>query len=339
MRIPLDKPAKVSYALFLILMALTSWMQLTTALVATLFAYLALQVLSFGRLRWLAVTLFLVLLFALFYGFAYFINHAIVALPEIVSTSIPVIVRYATEHGIELPFTDAGSLKAVALDSVHTTIRYLGNFAKIATKESLFIVIGVVIAIGIFLNPEIDADRKPHALNLFSLYCAHISRLFSSFFESFKTVMGAQVIISGVNTALTAIYVFSTSMPYAPVVIVITFLCGLLPVIGNIISNTVIVCIAFTVSPHFAGWALAFLVTIHKLEYFLNSKIIGARIRHPMWLTLIALIVGERLFGIAGIILAPVVLNFIKVEASQFEVRIDPGTPDGRGALPASPGV
>jgi predicted PurR-regulated permease PerM len=62
------------------------------------------------------------------------------------------------------------------------------------------------------------------------------------------------------------------------------------------------------------------LVVIHKLEYFLNSKIIGGRIRHPMWLTLLALLFGERLLGITGIILAPVVLSFIKVQAAKFEV-------------------
>jgi len=59
-------------------------------------------------------------------------------------------------------------------------------------------------------------------------------------------------------------------------------------------------------------------VLIHKLEYFLNSQIIGSRIRQPMWLTLVGLIVGEYLMGIPGVILAPVVLHYIKVEASRF---------------------
>ena len=66
--------------------------------------------------------------------------------------------------------------------------------------------------------------------------------------------------------------------------------------------------------------ALAFLIAIHKLEYFLNSKIIGERIKNPVWLTLIALILGERLMGIPGMILAPVVLHFIKVEASSIKI-------------------
>ena len=66
--------------------------------------------------------------------------------------------------------------------------------------------------------------------------------------------------------------------------------------------------------------SLGFLVVIHKLEYFLNSKIIGERIKTPMWLTLLGLVVGERLMGIPGMILAPVVLDYIKDEAKRIKI-------------------
>jgi predicted PurR-regulated permease PerM len=104
------------------------------------------------------------------------------------------------------------------------------------------------------------------------------------------------------------------------VLVMLTFLCGLLPIVGNIISNTLIVFVAFTISPQMALFALIFLVVIHKLEYFLNSKIIGDRIKSPMWLTLLGLVLGEKLMGIPGLILAPVVLHYLKVEASQNKV-------------------
>src|SRR5438034_10307546 len=71
-------------------------------------------------------------------------------------------------------------------------------------------------------------------------------------------------------------------------------------------------------SPRLAIVALIFLVAVHKLEYFLNSKIIGDLIKNPVWLTLLALIIGERFMGIPGMILAPVVLNYIKVEESKW---------------------
>jgi predicted PurR-regulated permease PerM len=132
--------------------------------------------------------------------------------------------------------------------------------------------------------------------------------------------MGAQITISLINTVLTAIFLTAVHMPHAPLLIVVTFLCGLVPIVGNLLSNTIIVFVALTVSVKLAISALIFLIVIHKLEYLLNSKIIGDRIRNPVWLTLIALILGERLMGIPGLILAPVVLNYLRVEMLTVEV-------------------
>jgi len=133
--------------------------------------------------------------------------------------------------------------------------------------------------------------------------------------------MGAQITISLINTSLTALFVVIIRLPYAPLVIAVTFLCGLLPIVGNLISNVIIVGLAFTISFKVAVIALGFLVAIHKLEYFLNSKIIGDRIRNPIWLTLLALIIGERLMGIPGMVLAPVVLNYLRLELAKVEVQ------------------
>jgi predicted PurR-regulated permease PerM len=130
--------------------------------------------------------------------------------------------------------------------------------------------------------------------------------------------MGAQITISSINTVLTAIFVAIIGLKYFPLVVGLTFLCGLLPIVGNLISNSIIVGIAFTSSARAAIAALVFLVLLHKLEYFLNSKIIGHRIKNPMWLTLLALVVGERFMGIPGMILAPVVLDYVKVEMSRL---------------------
>jgi predicted PurR-regulated permease PerM len=147
---------------------------------------------------------------------------------------------------------------------------------------------------------------------------------FEIFFVSFNKVIGAQIIISAINTVLTAIFLIWNGFPYTVVIIGLTFLCGLLPIIGNIMSNTLIVGVGFTISPNMALWSLIFLVVIHKLEYFLNSKIIGDRIKNPMWLTLIGIVLGEKLMGIPGMVLAPVVLHYIKVEASKNKLAEAP---------------
>ncbi len=315
-----SKPLVISYVSVFVLLVLVAWLHLGTPLLTVFFAYFALHALAFWRSKSVAIASFLLVVVAVFWIFVFFLKTAFVALPEIVSTAVPAVVHYAERHGFELPFNDVASLKEMAMESVQGVLGYLGNFAKIATKESVFVIVGVVIAIGIFVNPAIDpSPERVSRTNLYTVYTGHIALRLRSLFQSFERVMGAQILISTINTVLTACFVFSCELRYAGLLVVLTFVCGLLPVIGNIISNILIVGIAFTKSPQMAGWALVFLVTIHKLEYFLNSKIVGARIRHPMWLTLLALIMGERLMGIPGLILAPVVLNFVKVEASKYE--------------------
>jgi predicted PurR-regulated permease PerM len=174
------------------------------------------------------------------------------------------------------------------------------------------------------LKTGLDPYRGTHRVknNLYSICCDEVSTRFRDFYRSFATVMGAQITISLINTVLTSIFLLAVRMPQAPLLIAVTLLCGLVPIVGNLVSNTIIVFIALTVSLKLAISALLFLILIHKLEYFLNSKIIGDRIRNPIWLTLVALIIGERLMGIPGLILAPVVLNYLRVEMLTVEVRM-----------------
>jgi predicted PurR-regulated permease PerM len=320
----ITKTARFSYVFMLIALVLVAWLHLATPLLTAVFCYFALEKICFKRQKLLAVLLFAILLTTAGYGFVYFFKQAYITLPKVAETSIPIIVEKAERFQIELPFTDMASLKVVLLEALQQ-IRYLTSFAKIALKEIALFIIGVVVAVSVFANAKLDLDRGNYRLrnNLYSVMCDQIAARFRTFYSSFRTVMGAQLIISAINTTLTAVFVFWIGLPYASLVVVVTFLCGMLPIIGNILSNTVIVGIALTVSPTLAVWALIFLIVLHKLEYFLNSQIIGTRIKNPMWLTLIGLILGERLMGIPGMILAPVVLHYIKAEMSNIQA------PDG----------
>jgi predicted PurR-regulated permease PerM len=306
-----------SYAVVAGALVLAAWLHLGTLLLTVLFSFFTLRKLCFRDRRWLSVGAFVIFLFGAFFGFGLFTHQAVVELPRIVAKAVPTVVQYAGNNGINLPITDLDDLKEAAPAMVRQSLGTLGNFAKIATKEFVMLVAGVVIAIGIFVN---RFPQVPSQANLYAHYESMIFSRFSAFYESFERVMGAQLIISLVNTVATSIYLLSSSMRvYAGLLIPLTFICGMLPIVGNLISNTLIIGIAFgLVSPSAALGALIFLVVIHKMEYFLNSKVIGSRIRHPMWLTLIGLILGEYLMGIPGVILAPVILSFLKLEGSRY---------------------
>lgn len=129
------------------------------------------------------------------------------------------------------------------------------------------------------------------------------------------------VVISLINTGLTLGLLVVLGIPHKAALTVMVFVFGLLPIIGNLISNTLICLSAFL----WAGLvqvvaALAFLIVIHKLEYFLNGKIIGNVVKLPMYLTLLGLIVGEALFGISGMILSIPTILFVRAELGAIKV-------------------
>jgi predicted PurR-regulated permease PerM len=316
----MTKSARISYAIMAVLLVLIGWLHLATLLLTALFGFFALHVFSlFGRSKTLGVVLYAIAVVAIGYGLYFFSSQAYKTLPKIATETIPAVVNYAEKQGLELPFTDYASFKTLALKEVNERIANVGRYAREATLQIAMLIIGLVVAVSLFINAkwEVESDPEAGKDSLYSTVVRELVTRFETFYASFARVIGAQIAISLINTALTAVFLVWNGFPYATVIIVLTFLFGLLPIIGNLMSNTLIIGVGFTISPKMALFALIFLVVIHKLEYFLNSKVIGDRIRNPMWLTLIGLILGEKLMGIPGMILAPVVLHYIKVEASR----------------------
>lgn len=324
----MNRATRISYGFVLGLLALVAAMHMTVPLITVLFAFFAMNQLSFGR-RWLGLVLFSVAMAGVVSGLWFFTGQALVALPKIASESIPRVIDYATARGLQLPFTDMGSLKEMVIGKVQEQLGEMSQIAGItkylraAAVEAVSVIIGVVVAISLFLTRKLDLGSHPGAEegNLYAATGQAIVERFTTFYQSFATVMGAQIVISAINTALTTVFLAWNHYPHLGVVVVLTFVLGLLPILGNLLSNTLIIGIGLTLSERTAVLALVFLVVIHKLEYFLNSKIIGDRIRNPMWLTLLGLVIGERLMGIPGMILAPVVLHYIKVEMSRVKAE------------------
>jgi predicted PurR-regulated permease PerM len=61
---------------------------------------------------------------------------------------------------------------------------------------------------------------------------------------------------------------------------------------------------------------MVYLVFIHKLEYFLNARIVGGRIQARTWELLLAMLVMEAAFGLPGLVAAPVYYAYLKRELS-----------------------
>src|SRR5215469_7447868 len=319
-------PARLSYGVLAATIILAGLLHLGVPLLVVLFSYFALRQLYFlTKRKWLALILFGIVVAGIGAATVLLTRAAILALPDVADTSLPSASAWAQKRQIELPFDDFESLRQAVIDALGQEAHYLRNVANFARSTAMilfFSILGIIAAGSLFLKTGLDPYRGTHRVknNLYSMCCDLVSTRFRDFYRSFATVMGAQLTISLINTVLTAIFLLAVGMPHALLLIAVTLLSGLVPIVGTLVSNTIIVFVALTVSLKLGIVALLFLVLIHKLEYFLNSKVIGDRIRNPIWLTLVALIVGERLMGIPGLILAPVVLNYLRVEMLTVEV-------------------
>jgi predicted PurR-regulated permease PerM len=94
----------------------------------------------------------------------------------------------------------------------------------------------------------------------------------------------------------------------------------MLPVVGNLVSNTVIVVISLGISTGVGVASLLFLVLIHKVEYFMNARIVGHEVQATAWELLAAMLLLEAIFGIPGLVAAPVVYAWLKAEVKEQQM-------------------
>lgn len=210
---------------------------------------------------------------------------------------------------------DADGLQASVLTWLKEHLAAVQSFGQEGTKILVRVVIGMVIGALLALRQaDPPARYRPLARAL-------VNRA-TRFGEGFRRVVFAQVRIAAINAALTALYLvvvlplLGIQLPLVKTMILVTFLAGLIPVIGNLVSNVVIVVVSLSVSPYVAIGSLVYLVAIHKLEYFLNARLVGSQIQARAWELLIAMLLMEAAFGIAGLIAAPIYFAYLKDELS-----------------------
>jgi len=270
--------------------------------------------------RWLIILLLTVLvLLALVFGITKLIGfllqdfqnpaafHATASklLEDAQRTLSPVVTHY-------LP-ADIDELQHQVVTWLRKHLVVVQTFGRSAAHTFATMLIGMLLGAIISLRGgEINQQDMPltHAL------LKRLERLA----DAFHNVVFAQIKVSLVNTVLTSGFLFGVlplfglHFPFAKTVVLLTFIAGLLPIIGNLISNTVIVLIGLSISLKAALIALIFLMLVHKLEYFINARIFGTRINAKTWEILLVMLVFESAFGLVGVVAAPVYYAYLKSE-------------------------
>ena len=208
---------------------------------------------------------------------------------------------------------DSATLRRTIAEWLRTNAGTLQVAGRGIGRSLVHVLMGMII--GALLSMQKAAqphERRP----LTEEIARHAARMATAF----QRVVFAQFWISLINTFFTWLYLavvlplFGVDLPLVKILVTLTFIVGLLPIIGNLISNTAIVVVCLSQGVPVAAASLVYLVVIHKLEYFLNARIIGSHINARAWELLIAMLVMEAAFGITGLIAAPIFYAYFKEE-------------------------
>jgi predicted PurR-regulated permease PerM len=212
-------------------------------------------------------------------------------LPESADAIQHAVTRWLREHAGEVPRWGGEALKVL----VHIIIGLVSGLMAAATK------------------------RPPHLGPQRPLIVLAQDRMLQ-LANAFGDVFSAQLRISLINAVLTAIYLLVVlpalgyRVPLGPTLVGFTFFGSLIPIVGNLLSNSAITIAALTVSVWLGVASIVFLIVIHKLEYFLNARIVGGRTNVPTYAMLAAMLILESSFGIAGLVAAPIYAAWVTRE-------------------------
>ncbi len=326
---PVSRADIIGWVVAAVALALVIKLHLLSALLAALLVYKLVDVLNpwlrvykIGRdgARVLAVTLIATAVIAALVG----IGIGIVTILRNSGETLPLLMQkmaqiveetrdklpaalhdYIPDDAVALQATIAGWLRDNA-GSLQIAGRGIG-------RSLVHILIGMIIGALLSLQKASQhPDRQPLAQD--------IARRASGMATAFQRVVFAQVWISLINTLFTWLYLdvllraFGIELPLVKILIALTFVLGLIPIVGNLLSNAAIVIVCLSNGLPVAAASLVFLVVIHKLEYFLNARIIGSHINARAWELLVAMLVMEAAFGITGVIAAPIFYAYFKEE-------------------------
>lgn len=269
--------------------------------------------------RWAALGFFLLIGVLLAVIFASFIQIGLVRLPILLDRMLPRLDVLTNRFGVDLPVDNVAELRELILQAMKDNARSIGSTSGLLTRGFFQIAFAIVVAVLQFLTPK--STRTAAKGGLEAEFAREITDRVTFFASSFERVMGAQIVVAAINAALAAVFLIAMRFPFRTLLTLTSFVCGLVPIAGNIASNALIVAAALGRSDRLALIALVYMVVVHKLGYFLNGRIIGARTETPTWAILLGLLVGEALMGVTGVLLAPTLIHYARAELRAIPVR------------------
>jgi len=258
--------------------------------------------------RWLAVVITLLIVLAVVGVFLALAIPRITAEADALVHELPRYSRELQSHSSELGRLNARyhvESRLAKLIASHGTdlaggVLSVGAVAVSAVSSLLLVAVLSVYFLGglpslkLFGYRLVPASRRPRVILLTD--------------EIFRRVGGyvlGNVLTSVLIGVGTAVWMLAWGIPYPFLLAMFVTLIDLIPVIGSYAGGAAVVLTALSVSLPVAVATLAFMIAYKLAEdYFIVPRVMGRTVQVPATVTLVAVLLGSALMGIAGALVA-----------------------------------
>ena len=176
-----------------------------------------------------------------------------------------------------------------------------------------------ILVLTLFLLLEEDGIRKFFVSLLPIGQKAYVIEVTKKITDKMGLWVTGQVILMAIIGVVTSLGLWIIGVPYALVLGIIAFFLEAVPTVGPILAAIPAVVIAYISAPWKAVIVLIFAIIIQQLEnQFLVPKIMQKALGISPFVILVALLIGGRLAGVMGILLAVPTVAVISVISKEW---------------------
>ncbi len=200
----------------------------------------------------------------------------------------------------------------------------LGEFANTLLKSATSFFGGIttvfyILVLTLFLLLEEDGIRKFFVSLLPISQKAYVVEVSRKIADKMGSWVIGQVSLMGIIALVTTLGLWILQVPYALTLGIIAGVLEIIPTIGPIIAAIPAIFIAYLASPVIAVLVLVFYIVVQQLEnQILVPKVMQKAIGVSPFVILVALLVGGKLAGTLGIILAVPTIAAISVISQEW---------------------
>lgn len=143
---------------------------------------------------------------------------------------------------------------------------------------------------------------------------AHVESLARAMYKVIKGYVNGQVLLAALASVLILPVLFILGVGYPIALMVVIFICGLIPMVGHLIGATIVTTVALFTSPIAAAITLGYYFLYQQIEnYLIQPKIQSSSTNISPLLVFMAVVLGVNFGGLLGGLVAIPVMGCLRI--------------------------